>query len=146
MISCSAAASFIRYVARLVRYLPGGAEGHQPQVFGQPPACCLRSIQRIAESERLNQEPEGERVAPRVVADPGVAFLWSQKPLRWDVALSPALYFQRRARLYVAIPVGPLSPAGEHNALPGGRVVGDHLQHRLVDTPGLASPVGPQED
>jgi hypothetical protein len=84
-------------------------------------------------------------MAPLIVDDLGMVLLWGQEPLLWHVALLPSLNLHRRGHLYVAIPVGFLSPTREHYTFLSSRVVANYLQHRLPEQTALASLVDEQE-
>src|SRR5918998_5491202 len=69
-----------------------------------------------------------------------------QEPLLRYVPLASSSNLQRWNSLYVAVPVGLLAPGGEYHALPGSRVIKDHLQHRLAEQAALTPQVGEQEE
>jgi hypothetical protein len=82
----------------------------------------------------------------RVLGNGTVILLRSQKSLLRDVPLTSGADFERRTRLYVAIPVGFFSSAGEDYAFSSSRVVEDDLQDRLPWEPALASLMGQHEE
>lgn len=100
------------------------------------------SVQRIAETERFDEESEGQRVKLRILSNGGMILFRGQKPLLRHVPLASGVDLERRPRLYVAIPVCLLLSAGEHYAFSGSRVVEDDLQNRLLRETALTSLVG----
>jgi hypothetical protein len=70
----------------------------------------------------------------------------SQEPLLRYVTLASGSNLQRRGCPYVAVPVGFLSPSGEHHALPSNRVLEDHLQHCLSEQTAPAPLADEQEE
>lgn len=95
----------------------------------------------MTETGRLDEDPEGQRVAPSVAGEHGVVLFRDQEPLLRNATFACGPSLKRWCYLHVTVPVSFLSPSGEHYALPSSRVVQDHLQQGLSEQTALMPPV-----
>jgi hypothetical protein len=104
----------------------------------------IEAFKEAANAARRSREPAAYRAALELYG--GELLPEDRYPLLRYVTLVSGPDLERRGRLYITIPVCSLAPAREHDALPGGRIVADHLEHRLPKQTALAPPVDEQKE